>query len=76
MTDIYVGGMFFRGRGHAKRRPDPTLPDTDTGRGTPSNAGRKGAAVAGANRRAKTRARRALIPVEPWEPLLWEEFLG
>ena len=76
MTDIYVTGIQFRGRGHARRRPEPTLPDTTVDYSACEAGGKKAAATRRAKRLAAQAAARPPIPIEPWAPLLWEEFLG
>ena len=78
MTDIYVTGIQFRGRGHARQRPDPTLPLIEDDR-----LGVDMSTAAQDRFREKRRVARLAaqamkdpIPVEPWEPLIWEETLG
>jgi len=80
VTDIYVTGIQFRGRGHARRRPDPTLPDTDmdqeervlnedrSRRCSAKQARVGGRFVAGTKAVAR-------VQHEPWAALIWEEAL-
>ena len=77
MSDIYITGIQFRGRGHARRRPEPTLPLIEDDR-----FGRDMSEQAAARLRERRRAARIAaqatrnpVQVEPWAPLIWEEAL-